>query len=71
MKIPIYLRVALALELLLAAIECAFPRLHGILPIGGSVMAQTGVLICVCYVIHELWESWKDSRESADSREGR
>lgn len=64
MKIPIYLRVALALELLLAALECTFPLLRGVLPLGGSVMAQTGILICVCYVIHELRDSWNERSEN-------
>lgn len=58
MLIPIFLRVALALELLFAAIECTCPFLHGLLPLGGSVMAQTGILICLCLVYHELKESW-------------
>lgn len=64
MSIPIFLRVALAIELLLASLESTFSPLHHILPLGGSAMAQTGILICLCLVFHELKDSWNTPDDS-------
>jgi hypothetical protein len=63
MPIPPFLRVALAIELLLASMECAVPALRAFLPLGHSVMAQTGIIICVCFVYHELRDSFREPRE--------
>lgn len=66
MIVPVYLRVALAVQLLFAALECTFPVLHVILPLGGNEMAQTGILICVCLVFHELVDAWKKPPDDPD-----
>lgn len=33
--------------------------LRRILPVGGGALAETGILICICLVLHENIESWK------------
>ena len=66
MGIPTYLRVALALELFLAAIECMCPFMRLVLPFGGNAMAQTGILVSLCFVFHEFRNSWRGPPDASD-----
>jgi hypothetical protein len=62
MKIPMYLRIALAIELALSGLPCLWPSLNGILPLGGNDMAQLGIVFCVCFVFHEVRDMKADER---------
>ena len=59
---PIAIRIALALELLLICGEAVCRPLGAYLPLGGSHIAQVGVSLGLAVVIAEFWSAWKELR---------
>lgn len=49
------LRLAATAELALVLIENLIPSTHGMLPIGGSHMAQIAACFAISYVLLEVW----------------
>jgi hypothetical protein len=54
MEMPTILRFAIALDLVLIGIEHAVPFTSGVLPVGGSPLAQFAVLMCFGVAATEL-----------------
>ena len=51
---PVSIRIPLALELLLVAIETTWPTAAHILPLGGGHCVQLGILLCFGIAAQEL-----------------
>ena len=47
-------RLALALDLLLIAVEHAFHAARHVLPIGGEPLIQLGILLCIGIALEEI-----------------
>ena len=60
---PPYIRVPLAIDLLLIALRQLFPQLSQTLPLGGSEIVQVAILMIVGIVVHELRDAsgWRRS----------
>lgn len=53
---PIFIRVGLAIELLLIAAEQAIPHAAAYLPIAGNHFTQLGVVLVVSVALSELYD---------------
>ncbi len=54
---PVPIRISLAVELLLVAVEQAVPGAGHVLPIGGNHFVQLGVLLCLGVAFEEFAEA--------------
>ncbi|MFZ1991213.1 MAG: hypothetical protein WAW96_15750 [Alphaproteobacteria bacterium] len=55
---PNYIRVPLALDILLIVIEQLVPASRQFLPLGGGECVQLGILLCLGIVAYELGAKW-------------
>ena len=56
--LPIYIRVPLALEMLLMAVEHCYPT-NGILPLGGDHLVQFAILLSLGIATRELVDAYR------------
>lgn len=54
--LPLWIRLALALDLLLIVFEHLFPSLHSVLPLGGDHFIQLGAVVILGVVLTELFD---------------
>jgi len=50
-------RIALALEILLVCIEGVVPTTSSYLPLGGSHLAQLGLVLSLAITVVDIWEN--------------
>ena len=51
---PLYIRICLAIDLILIGSEHAVPVFHGVLPLGGNPLMQFAILMCFGIAALEL-----------------
>ena len=61
-------RIALALEILLVCGEGVVPPSHGYLPLGGSHLAQLGLVLGLAITIVDIWETLAAAKVSTQLR---
>jgi len=63
---PFYIRVALAIDLLLCAVEHGAPTFtQGLLPLGGSEFVELAVLLLIGVAANELFAKRKEAPHDA------
>jgi hypothetical protein len=50
-------RIALAFEILLICVEGAVPAFHSYLPLGGTHLAQLGLVLGSAIIVVDIWQS--------------
>ena len=56
------IRLLLAFELSAKVVEEAGPPTHGVLPLGGSDLAQLGIALVVAVLLKETWDAFQEAR---------
>ena len=71
----VVIRLLLALELTATVVQEAGPSTHGLLPLGGSNLAQLGIALVLAVLLKDIWDAskearsvWKDRRRRAQRR---
>lgn len=58
----IVIRLLLAFELTATMVEEVVPPSHGMLPLGGSNLAQLGIALVLAVLMKEVWDAYKEAR---------
>jgi hypothetical protein len=59
---PVFIRIALAVDLLLVAAERTRLNKGDVLPVGGEPLIQLAILLCASIGIREIYACYKRSR---------
>ncbi len=71
MLIPTYLRIPLALDMLLMILERVCPWARHYLPLGGDDVVQLALLVCFGIAAHEIGDSLWGSQRNDDRHDRR